>query len=447
MRSFFFVILFFLIFPSVYAQNEKLEDLKMELLDAEGVEKIQLLLKISEELRDDDVELAIKYANEALTGAEINKEYCLEAESKKALGSYFFDQAQYDKSSAFYSQSLQIYQKERIQEKYSVLYYNMALIYTRKGLLDSADMFNDLALSWAEKMQDTVNIVASLRGKGNVFYTRGQFDDAVKIYNHALVLSSICDKCNIEEALLYNNFGILYSDWHKYQESLMYYKKSLIVSCNQGDKRSEARIYNNIGNVFWLQSKLDSALSYYIKSLDLRTKIGDINGKATVLNNLGMYFGTIEDFSKSLDYFNESLEISTNISNKNGIVLALFNIASVYQLMGDLELARKYFSECLILAKNQGFTDYEIDSYNALKEVYVEAEDWEKAYYLLNKYKKAKDSIQQAQNIELLSEMEAEFKRENRRARIKILDDQIKAAKFDEMQTTALILGMVLGIF
>jgi len=447
MRSFFFVFLFFLIFHTAYAQNETIEELKMELLDVEGVEKIQLLLKISEELSDLDVELAVKYANEALAAAEINKEYRLQAESSKLLGKCFFDKAQYSKSFSFYSRSLQIYRDEEVREKYSELYNNLALIYTRRGLLDSADIFNDLALVWAEKTQDTVNTVAALRAKGNVFYTRGQFDDAVKAYNHALALSTVCKKCNLEEALLYNNFGVLYSDWNKYEESLMYYKKSLSVCCTQGDTRSEARLYNNIGNLFWQQSQLDSALSYYLKSLELRNKLGDINGKAYVLNNLGMYYGSIEDFEKSLVYFNQSLDMYTNTSNKKGIALALFNIASVYQLTKDFEMARKYFSECLIISENQGFTDYEVDSYKALKEVYVAAGDWEKAYYLLYKYKKAKDSIRKAQNIELLSEMEAEFKRENRRARIKILDDQIQAAKFDEMQTTALILGMVLSIF
>lgn len=447
MRSFFLIFLFSLAVHFVNAQNESIEELKRNLLEVEGDEKIEMLLKVSEELSDSDLELAVKYANEALVIAEINNESYLLAKSHKQLGSCYFGQAKYNKSLISYTKSLQLFKEEDIQEEYSELYFGLGLIYTRKGLLDSSDICNDLALSWAKQTKDTVNIVAALRVKGNVFYTRGQFDDAVKIFHGALALASECKKCNLEESLLYNNFGVLYSDWQKFEKSLDYYRKSLKISKALNNIRSVARVYNNIGIVYWYQNKLDTALLYYKLSLELKDQLGDVNGKASVLNNIGMYFGSLEDFPKSLKYFKESLETYMNTSNKKGVALALFNIASVYQITEDFDLATKYYFECLSIAKNYGFTDYEVDCYEGLKDVYAADKDWKKAYDLLYKFKNIKDSIREVQNIELLSDMEAEFESENKRAKIKILEDQVKAAKFDETQATTIILGMVLGLF
>jgi len=446
MRLFSLFLLFLLMSCPIKASNVTIDSLKQELINIHGVEKIHVLIEISKLYSDVDVELAIKYANEALEISILQHNDILKAEAQKHLGKYAFDQAKYDKSFKLFSKSLQTLKDEELTTRYSEVYQNFGLIYSRKGLLDSADIYNDLALFWALKTEDTLRTVNSLRAQGNILYKRGQYDDALILYNEAIEMAAIHKESSRELSLLYNNLGVFYSERNDFKESLKYYNKSLSLNKELGKIKDEARLYNNIGTIFWYQSKPDSALLFYLKSLEIRDSIGDINGKAYVLNNLGMYYGSIEDFPRSLNYFKESLTTYKHTVNRRGVTLALFNIASVYQLMGDIDLARKYFSECLNVAKSQGFTNYELDSYEALKDVYAAEQDWEKAYTFLGKYKNIKDSIQQSKTIESMKKMETEFQEGDRQASLKILDDQIQAAKYERSRTLTLIIGMIIGL-
>ncbi|MCK5776347.1 MAG: tetratricopeptide repeat protein, partial [Bacteroidales bacterium] len=399
MRLFFLFLLLLLLASPIQANNKSIDSLKSELLNIKGVAKINVLLEISKQISETDVELAIKYANEALEISIRTHNDRAIAKTQKYLGKYAFEQAKYGKSFKLFSKSLQIFKDKKLIEEYSEVYQNFALIYSRKGLLDSADIYNKLALHWALETQDTIKTVSSLRAKGNILYKRGQVDDALKVYNEALDLASYHENSSREMSLLYNNLGVFYSERSNFEKSLMYYEKSLSINKRLKNVRDEARLYNNIGTIFWYQSKLDSALLYFLKSLHLRDSLGDINGKAYTLNNLGMYYGSIENFPQSLKYFKESLKTYKHTVNRRGVSLALFNIASVYQIIGDIDLARKYFSECLHVSKSQGFNDFVLDSYEALKDVYVTEENWEKAYTFLGKYKHLKDSTQQVKSI------------------------------------------------
>ncbi len=447
MRFLFLFLFCLLLFSPINANNETIDSLKNELINVSGIRKINLLLEISKQISETDVELAIKYANEALEASIRTHNQRSKARVQKYLGEYAFEQAKYDKSFKLFSKSLQIFKDKDLINEYSEVYLNFGLIYSRKGLLDSADIYNELALFWALKTNDTLKIVSSLRAQGNIFYKRGQVDDALKIYNKALDLASNHKGSNRELSLLYNNLGVFYSDRNDLEKSLKFYEKSLKINRELGRIRDEARLYNNIGTIFWYQSKFDSALLYYLKSLGLRDSLGDINGKAYVLNNLGMYYGSIEDFPKSLKYFKESLETYKHTVNRRGVTLALFNIASVHQITGDIDLARKYFSECLNVSKSQGFTDYVLDCYEALKDVYASEQDWEKAYTFLEKYKHIKDSIRQAKSMISMRDMEAEFQEGNKQTSLKILDDQIQTARNEKSRIITMIIGMIIILF
>lgn len=444
-RLFIFVgfLLFFLaILPEeLIAQSKNIDSLKRELVDAEGREKILLLIEIAEVISDEDTDLAIKYVNEALGLASQNKHDDLMAKCQKNLGELSYDNAQYLKSLLRYRQAFQYYQEKEVTEEVCPILIGMGQVYSREGSLDSALYYFENSLECAQIHFDTLWEVTSLRSIGNVYFKKGQLDQALKTFHLGLSLAKLFEKCVHEESKLYNNLGVLMSEWGEYEKSLDYYRNALSIIDPLNDIAEISRIFNNMGTIFWHQGKNDSALSYYLLSLKNREIIGDDNGRAYVLNNLGMYYGSLEDYSNSIRYFESSLILFEKVSNRLGIVMSQYNIGSVYQELKDYKLACKYYNQCLLVAKNQGFNDYVLASLEALKDVYSSNGDWQKAYVSLKKYNSLNDSLREVQNIAILTEMEVSYEHEKNQADLSILKSKMESAKLEKAQSRILFVG------
>jgi len=112
----------------------------------------------------------------------------------------------------------------------------------------------------------------------------------------------------------------------------------------------------------------------------------------------------------------------------------------------DYENARKHLNQGLVIAQNQGYKDYITANLNALKDLYQQTNDWENAYYTLEKYKKVNDSIRNQQNMDVLKELEIKYEHEKYKADFSILTNQNEAAKAKRNQYNIIISGIIVII-
>lgn len=451
---FYFLLLLGTIF-NVKAENSQqmlLDSLHTVLENQSGKEHIQTLLIIADLYSETDNTSALKYANDALKLSISSSDKLSMANCYQHLGSYSNTGEDYDKSLSYSNKALKYYRQLGALEFLSSVYLDKALVYSRIGQLDSAHYFNQSSLDQSLEIYDTLFQVKSLRAIGNTYYKQGQSKLALKYFHQALALSKHSNLCCSEQSMLYNNLGVLFSDWQEFDKSLGYYRYALKIADSLGSMVEASRLYNNMGTIYWYKENNDSALLFYLKSLDYREKSGDKNGKAYVLNNLGMYYGSLAQFQKSLEYFQESFAVFEELFNRMGMTMTLYNIGSVYQELNEFELAAKYFNESLSISESQGFGDYLLANYQALNEVLSENGNWEKAYYSLQEYNRLNDSIRNVQNIDLLRNIEVKFEREMNQADISILQNEMEATKVDKLQTrifiagAAMILILVLGL-
>lgn len=442
---FYFLFLFGIVFnvSSENSQQMLLDSLHSVLENQTGSEHIQTLLLLAEVYSESDNTSALKYANDALKLAVSSRDKLNMANSYKHLGAYSYAGENYDKSLSYSNKALKYYNQLGALDRLSAVYLEQAAVYSRLGQLDSAHYFNQISLEQAEQIYDTLFQVRSLRSIGNVYYKQGQAELALKHFHQALALSKHSNVCCSEQSMLYNNLGVLFSDWQEFDKSLTYYRKALVIADSLGSMEEASRLYNNMGTIYWYKENNDSALLYYLKSLDYREKTGDKNGKAYVLNNLGMYYGSLEQYKKSLEYFQQSFVVFEELFNRMGTTMTLYNIGSVYQELKDFDLAAKYFKESLSISEAQGFGDYLLANYQALNEVFSESKKWDKAYFALMEYNRLNDSIRKVQNIDLIRNIEMKFEREMNQADISILQNEMEATKVDKLQTRIFIAGAI----
>ncbi len=134
-----------------------------------------------------------------------------------------------------------------------------------------------------------------------------------------------------------------------YASSIDYYKQSLSIEEEIGNRKGIAISLSSIGNIYSRQGKYTKAIDYYTRSLTIKEEIGDKRGTAMVLNNIGIIYYELGDFAKAIDYFTSSLFIKEEIGDKRSIANSLINIGIFYAEQGDLNIAIDYYTRSLII--------------------------------------------------------------------------------------------------
>ena len=429
---------------SIKAEITQKDSIGQELAPTSDDEKVKRLLEKADLLSHNNLESAIKYAYEALHLVRDKALFNLEAICFQEIGELYLAKGDHKKSLLYFNKAIQRFTTEEFTKNISLIYNDIGTVYSRKGILDSALYYHQLALSQCINCTDSLGQIASLRSVGNVQYKKGQFNDALSNFHLALSLCDYVKNSNNEKSRLYNNLGILYSDWGEYQKALSFYKTALEMMDSVENKSESSRVLNNMGNIYWYQEKMDSALLFYQKSLHNRKEIGDTNGEAFVLNNLGMYYGSLEEYATSLNYFNQSLLLFEKLGNRRGIVLTMYNIGSVYALKKESEKAIKFFNQSLLISQEQGFYDYILSNLEELNLLYQNEQQWERAFYSLLLHNEIKDSIREVQNMEVIKEMELSFDQEKHQADLHILQSQMESEKVKKNRNRILIGGIIL---
>ena len=124
------------------------------------------------------------------------------------------------------------------------------------------------------------------------------------------------------------------------------------------------------------QNKIDSLLKVLVNKKD--------TVRANTLNELSKEFLS-KDFEKSLKYANEALFISKNFKFKEGEANALQNIGSYYKKKSNNDKAIEYYTKSLNIRIEINDTLGIPRSYNAIGDIYLNRDEYKKAYESYNK--------------------------------------------------------------
>ena len=284
------------------------------------------------------------------------------------------------------------------EEKISV--YNQLSHLIKSRSLDTALIFAEQALEIAEKEKNTNGAVNALYNIGNVYYYRGNYDEA--LHNFDMGIKRIGNKDNKLSAKLFNRKGAICQEKGEYSEAEKYYKKCLQICVKTDNKNGMSVAYNNIGNTYYLTSDFKSAVEYYQKSAEIEEELGNIKGAAMSTFNIGNIYFMLGNMKKSEKYMLKALDVFQKFKDYIYITGAYINLGQIYVETGELKKAVYYLIKAINISEEQGYTLREAQSYLTLGTAYEKLGNIEKA---LSTYKVA---LKLAKNInEKLAELEA----------------------------------------
>jgi len=243
-------------------------------------------------------------------------------------------------------------------------------------------------------------LASSLNNIGTIYDDQGDLTKALEYYRKSLkIQEEIGDKSGIATSL--NNIGFIYNTQGNTKKALEYWNKGLELHKQMGDKNGTAYLLQNIGAIYNSQGNISKALEYFSKCLKISEEIGDKKAIAYSLNNIGSIYNIQGDIPKALEYWNKSLKIQHEVGDKHGIAYSLINIGDIYKTQHNIAKALKNFDESLKLLAEIGDKMGMAAVFNNLANIYLADGNNLKAFKYHTKSLKLSEEIGSKKGIAL----------------------------------------------
>ena len=225
-------------------------------------------------------------------------------------------------------------------------------------------------------------------------------EKAMKVYLQALDIALRCEDYN-QAGYICSYMGDLYDfegDYllgkDKYKEAESYFRKA-------GNMRSSAFALQDIGRMYAFSDSLDIALTFLLKADTIIVEVGDSSDIGTIYNGIGNIYNMLDNKELAKLYLWKDINMSDFDDAPSYRTLA-----GIYIEEGDFKNARI----CLEKASVPSFNDMTCFSVLYGYSLLEKAEgNWEKAWFYLDEYNSASDSILTIRNRENIIKMEKEY--------------------------------------
>jgi tetratricopeptide (TPR) repeat protein len=177
------------------------------------------------------------------------------------------------------------------------------------------------ALKYYAKLGDKGGEANCYANIGYAHIKLGQYREALKSLEKALVMSRDISHDIRAESSWYVNIGTAYFHLGQYQKSIEYQEKALEIKIKIHDKYGEANCYANIGVDYCNLGQYHKGIEYQEKALGIRRDIGDKDGESDCYANIGITYYDLGQYQKSIEYQEKALKIAKDIGDKQRVQL------------------------------------------------------------------------------------------------------------------------------
>lgn len=296
----FFCFAFFFLGKSILFAQTFAKDSIDQLLTAKGsgIERIRFLNNIAEILSDKNTELAINYANLALTEAVTNNQ-----------------------------------PKEK-----GIALNNLAWIKYRKGDFTSAFDYSIKALKWNDSIQNLPALAASYRCMASVYNSQANANKSIEFFLKDLTLhTQLNDQKSIGRAL--NNLSFTFLRGQMIDSAMLYSNKALAFNLKLKDDYLLAFAYRNAGDLSEARKLQDSAKYYFNLSVQYAIKINSLQLQLTALYRTGRILNHEENYNQSIPILEKALNLGISMGAKSETALIYSLLAIAYEGIGNYKEA------------------------------------------------------------------------------------------------------------
>ncbi len=391
-------------------------------------------IPIIDDLEDRDIERILALVNQEPD----NLAYSLELSEK--LAQYYYRNNQYNNALENYHAALEAAIKLEENDRIIKFHYNIGLLYTKLGNFPLAIDFLTKILEDKNHDIQTEHFRADLHGElATAYLYMGDYPSSSTNQIEALrIREGIKDTLGIGKSQY--TFGTMYFQQENYIEAQKYYEQALNTWQLKDYKGGIYSCYAALGSAYSKLGDPEKSLKNNLIALELAEQLQHPPGIAYALHNVGENYQESGALSKANDYFQQSLSMMEKLKDKNGQIILLESIGNFQLLQGEFSNSLETLQSALQLALEIGASPRMQQIYLVIAQNYDHQGDFTQAYLYKEKYIHLKDSLLNESDLELINQMQINYRLKQSRKEQKI--SHLKQQS--ELQNIYFIIGIAI---
>ncbi len=304
---------------------------------------------------------------------------------------------------------------------------NVGFNYERLGIVDTAMMYLEKALSLADNTKKGQEDKAWVYGNmGNIYYRKNNKIAAIECFMKVKVIASEIDN----KLLLFNSLvsiAGIHRAMYDHDKAIDYYEQAKLIAKERNDSSGMCDILYGLGSVHGDRKERDKALKYYSELADVSKSIGNVKSEILSMLGLSRIYKSKEfnDIDKALKYVSRADTLAEIYGDPRLIAASKELQAGVYCDLGRYKEAEKV----AFMALESNSSETGIVKRNILAiliNVYIFLDDKEKASKYFIEYDEFTNQYNERSFHEAMTDMEVKYETEKKEMRITSLEKEKK---------------------
>lgn len=416
------------------------DSLERKLNKSHGIQRAELLIELSTQTRQTDLNTAISQVDEARQIAVRLGNEKLEAYSLSKMGFYYSIQDRTSKALETYFQALALNRRNGFQRQEAAVLHRLGTFYRVQENYSKALDYYFQSIRIREEESDKKGLAKTLYFTGIIYDERGEFRKALDFYRQSYELSEETGYMR-QRSMSAAVMGILYQERDSLEQALLYYQKALEAAEALNSSHAKATIMLHMSSVYQDKELFEEALKLNNKQIDIARAENSKFLEAQGLENLANLYHDQGNLERSNRYFRESKSIYQAIGYPESPVIITNSLARNLLQQGAVTEAIEGGSQALSMAQTIGSLEESRKALELLVKAYTEQENYHLAYQAQAQLTAVNDSLYNKEQEKQIAQMQMRYESEQKEQEIALLQKKHEKA---QLMRYALIAGLIL---
>lgn len=311
------------------------------------------------------------------------------------------------KAATFLEQAMEIAMELGDEYELAIIYNYYGNNYRSLGLHSKALESHMMAMEIAQKIADDTMAAFTMNDMGNIYYDMKEYGKALQLYRRA---DRLCRTVNylVGMAVSQNNIGLVYNRLGLHDSALVYHQNALEARIVIKDPFLIAHSHIYLSEDYF-------HLGQYVESLRSLSQAEKFLQNTRHQDRMSIIARRKGDVQKAMGrsdsaivLYTQALEIARSIENYPLLVENAIHLASVYSEMGRYYPADTLLHMALKISSDNGLLVKEINSYEALVDLYQMQRKFENAFHVLRNLNDLRDEYNRNELTQKVSIIESD---------------------------------------
>jgi tetratricopeptide (TPR) repeat protein len=403
-----FLVLNIIFSVGISQNNSKTDSLESLLISSEGITRIGILDQLSIQYIKSNSAKSLEYAKAQVElSRELQNNYNLQKGYLNCAKSFYF-LSKLD-SVLIYANKAIVLQNRTDNDTISaggyMLICNANII---RGNYDIALINGEKALETYVKINDTLEIATTKKNLSYIFNSRGEYEKALKFAMEALKIFELSnDTMRIASGL--GTIANIYLNTGKPDLAKGYFKRAKNYLKYQQTTLIYSQVLQAIAGIYRKKGNNDSSLFLYQQALTIAEKMNNPLLVGKINMNMANTLKADMNINEALKKFKKAKSIFASINSEKDINHINYSLGETYLQSGQYDTAEIYLLKSLQTSKKLNHAIIYEASLKQLYLLFVENQNYRKAFQFYNNYVQYHDSIV-GQDVQIkIAELETKY--------------------------------------